>query len=78
MLHQLTADVATEDLVGQSVIDIELHACFEVQKVVQERGAAILVLMVIDPGEHYDYGAQIEIPVGPAHDAANRHLRIEA
>jgi hypothetical protein len=77
-MQMLTADTATADLVGHSVIDVELHACFEVQEVVQEQGAVIVIMMVIDPGEHYDYGAQIEIPVGPAHDAANKHLRIDA
>ena len=77
-MQMLTADTATEDLVGLTLVDIELHARFMVDEVVPERGAVIVVARVIEPGEHYDAEAEIEIPVGPAHDAANRHLRIEA
>jgi hypothetical protein len=77
-MQMLTADTPTADLVGLTLVDIELHARLMVDKVVPEQGAVIVVARVIEPGEHYDAEAVHEIPVGPAHDAANRHLRIEA
>lgn len=77
-MQMLTIETATTDLVGLTLVDVELHARLMVDEVVPEQGANIVVARVIEPGEHYDMGAEIEIPVGPAHDNANRHFRIEA
>lgn len=77
-MQMLTAETATADLVGLTLVDIELDARLMVDAVIPERGAAIVVARVIEAGDHYDIEAIHEIPVGPAHDAANRHLRIEA
>jgi hypothetical protein len=77
-MQMLTAENATADLVGLTLVDIELHARLMIDEVVPEPGAVIVVARVIEAGDHYDMEAIHEIPVGPAHDAANRHLRIQA
>lgn len=77
-MQMLTAKTATEDLIGLTLVDIELHARLMVDEVVPEQGAVIVVARVIEPGDHYDMGAEIEIPVAPAHDHGNRHFRIQA
>jgi hypothetical protein len=64
-MQKLTADNATEALVGRTIRDTRLDTRLVVTEVVPEQGGVVVAMLVVETSENLIKGEEVEIFVGP-------------
>jgi hypothetical protein len=63
-MQKLTATIATQELVGRTVLDPTLGGRFAVTEVVPEQGGVVMALIVTANSDNYVRGESFEIFLG--------------